>query len=92
MLLPLATPEIVMGSALFLVFTNLYTAIPLGRPAQLLGHVTFSISYVVVIVRGRMLSIGREYETAAQDLGASPCGRSGRSSCPCCCPRCSPAR
>ena len=33
MLLPLATPEIVMGSALFLVFTNLYTAIPLGRPA-----------------------------------------------------------
>ncbi len=72
MLLPLATPEIVMGSALFLVFTNLYTLIPLGRPAQLLGHVTFSISYVVVIVRGRMLSIGREYETAAQDLGASP--------------------
>ncbi len=72
MLLPLATPEIVMGSALFLVFTNLYTAIPLGRPAQLLGHVTFSISYVVVIVRGRMLSIGREYEIAAQDLGASP--------------------
>ena len=72
MLLPLATPEIVMGSALFIVFTNLYTAIPLGRPAQILGHVTFSISYVVVIVRGRLLSIGREYEIAAQDLGASP--------------------
>ena len=72
MLLPLATPEIVMGSALFLVFTNLYTAVPLGRTAQLLGHVTFSISYVVVIVRARLLSIGSEYETAARDLGASP--------------------
>jgi spermidine/putrescine transport system permease protein len=72
MLLPLATPEIVMGSALFLVFTNLYTAVPLGRTAQVLGHVTFSMSYVVVIVRARLLSIGSEYETAARDLGASP--------------------
>lgn len=72
MLLPLATPEIVMGSALFLVFTNLYTAIPLGRTAQVLGHVTFSMSYVVVIVRARLVSIGLEYETAARDLGASP--------------------
>jgi len=72
MLLPLATPEIVMGSALFIVFTNLYTAVPLGRTAQLIGHVTFSISFVVVIVRARLLSIGSEYETAARDLGASP--------------------
>ncbi len=72
MLLPLATPEIVMGSALFLVFTNLYTVIPLGRTAQVLGHVTFSISYVVVIVRARLVSVGSEYETAARDLGASP--------------------
>ena len=72
MLLPLATPEIVMGSALYLVFTNLYTIIPLGRPAQLIGHVTFSVSYVVVIVSARLASIGREYEVAARDLGATP--------------------
>lgn len=72
MLVPLAMPELVLGSALFLVFTNLYTVIPLGRPAQLLGHVTFSISYVVVIVRARLASIGAEYETAARDLGATP--------------------
>jgi spermidine/putrescine transport system permease protein len=72
MLIPLATPELVLGSALFLVFTNLYTVIPLGRPAQLLGHVTFSISYVVVIVRARLASIGSEYESAARDLGATP--------------------
>jgi len=72
MMLPLATPEIVLGSALYLVFTNLYTIVPLGRPAQLLGHVTFSVSYVVVIVRARLASIGDEYETAARDLGATP--------------------
>jgi spermidine/putrescine transport system permease protein len=71
MILPLATPEIVMGSALYLVFTNLYLFVPLGRPAQVLGHVTFSISYVVIIVRSRMASIGDEYETAARDLGAT---------------------
>ncbi len=72
MLVPLAMPELVLGSALFLVFTSLYTVIPLGRPAQLLGHVTFSISYVVVIVRARLASIGSEYEAAARDLGATP--------------------
>jgi len=44
MLLPLVTPEIVVGSALYLVFVNLYQFIPLGRPAMLLGHVTFSVS------------------------------------------------
>jgi spermidine/putrescine transport system permease protein len=74
MLFPLVTPEIVMGVSLLLLFTQLppFTHIHTGGPAQVLGHVTFSISYVVVIVRGRMFNIGREYEEAAADLGASP--------------------
>ena len=61
-----------MGTMLFLAFDNLYTSIPLGRTAMLLGHVTFSVSYVVVIVRGRLLTIGSDLEEAAQDLGATP--------------------
>ena len=65
------TPELVVGSALYLVVINLYQFVPLGRPAMLLGHVTFSVSYVLVIVRSRLLSIGGEYEEAARDLGAS---------------------
>ena len=72
MLFPLVTPEIVMGVALLLVFTELFTFIHTGTLAQILGHVTFSISFVVVIVRGRLFSIGRQYEEAAADLGASP--------------------
>jgi spermidine/putrescine transport system permease protein len=72
MLFPLVTPEIVMGVALFLVFDNLYDFVPFGTWAQFLGHVTFSISFVVVIVRGRLFAIGRDYEEAAMDLGASP--------------------
>jgi spermidine/putrescine transport system permease protein len=70
-LVPLVTPELVVGSALYLVMTNLYSFVPLGRPAMLLGHVTFSISYVLVIVRARLLSVGSEYEVAARDLGAT---------------------
>jgi spermidine/putrescine transport system permease protein len=71
-LVPLVTPEIVLGSALYLVMINLYQFVPLGRPAMLLGHVTFSVSYVLVIVRSRLLAIGRDYEEASMDLGASP--------------------
>ncbi len=68
---PLITPEIVVGAALLLTFTRLFTGIPLGFPAQLLGNVTFSISAVVVIVRARLASIGSGFEEAARDLGAT---------------------
>jgi spermidine/putrescine transport system permease protein len=73
MLFPLVTPEIVMAVSLLLVFVTLYK-VQLGTTAQVLGQVTFSISYVVIIVRSRLLSIGKEYEEAARDLGASALG------------------
>ncbi len=60
-----------MGASLFIVFTQLYTGVPLGRRAQILGHVTFTLSFVVVIVRGRLAAIGPVYEEAARDLGAN---------------------
>jgi spermidine/putrescine transport system permease protein len=76
MLLPLVTPEIVMAVSLLVVFTQLaiipFTLIKLGTTAQVVGQVTFSLSYVVVIVRSRLASIGPEYEEAARDLGATP--------------------
>ena len=71
-LLPVVTPELVLGVALFLTVINLFTFVQFGTGAQLLGHVTFSLAFVVIIVRGRLLSIGREFEEAAMDLGASP--------------------
>jgi spermidine/putrescine transport system permease protein len=57
-LIPIITPEI--------------TFVPFGTPAQAIGHITFSITFVLIIVRGRLLSIGPEVEQAAQDLGATP--------------------
>jgi spermidine/putrescine transport system permease protein len=68
---PLVTPEIVVGAALLLTFTRLYSGIPLGLPAQLIGNVTFSLSSVVVIVRSRLVAIGPTFEEAARDLGAT---------------------
>ena len=72
MLLPLVTPEIVMGVSLLLLFLQVFPGLGLGTTAQAIGQVTFTLSYVVVIVRGRLVSIGPEYEEAAADLGAPP--------------------
>ncbi len=72
MLLPLVTPELVMGVALLLLFLKIFPGLGLGTTAQAIGQVTFSLSYVVVIVRGRLVSVGKEYEEAAADLGAPP--------------------
>jgi spermidine/putrescine transport system permease protein len=76
MLVPLITPEIVMAVSLLVVFTQLsivpFTLVHLGTGAQVIGQVTFSLSYVVVIIRGRLASIGPEFEEAARDLGATP--------------------
>ena len=72
MLLSFVTPELIMGVSLFLVFVKLFTLVHLGTNAQLLGLITFEMAYPVIIVRARLLSIGRQYEEAAMDLGASP--------------------
>jgi spermidine/putrescine transport system permease protein len=72
MLLSFVLPEIVLGISLFLVFQHLLTFVELGTSAQVLGLVTYQLSYPVIIVRARLLTIGREYEEAAADLGAPP--------------------
>jgi spermidine/putrescine transport system permease protein len=72
MLLSFVMPEIILGIALFLVFQFVLKFVLLGTTAQLIGLVTFQISYPVIIVRARLLSIGKEHEEAAMDLGASP--------------------
>ncbi|MGH2594582.1 MAG: ABC transporter permease [Actinomycetota bacterium] len=73
MLFSFVVPEIILGVALYLLFTNLLkSVIHLGTNAQLLGLITFQLSYPVIIVRARLLSIGSQFEEAAMDLGARP--------------------
>ncbi|HET6174961.1 MAG TPA: ABC transporter permease [Gaiellales bacterium] len=72
MLLPLITPEIVTAVGLLLLFGRVGT--PLSLKTIMLGHITFSISYVTVIVRARLSLLNREVEEAAMDLGATELG------------------
>jgi spermidine/putrescine transport system permease protein len=64
-------PELIFGVALFFVFTTLFTKVHLGTTAQILALVTWNMSWPAIIVRARLVSIGRQYEEAAADLGAS---------------------
>lgn len=74
MLFSFITPEVAIGIALLLFFTQLAVGIGLGFTAQLAGLSMYMLAYPVIVVRARLLSIGREYEEAAMDLGASPVG------------------
>jgi spermidine/putrescine transport system permease protein len=71
-LLPLVTPELVFAVGMFLLFTSALGFIGLGTTAQAIGQVTFTLSWVVVIVRARLVTIGGDVEEAAADLGAPP--------------------
>jgi ABC-type spermidine/putrescine transport system permease subunit II len=72
MLLPLVTPEIVAGASALLLFTQV--GLELSLTTIVLGHITFSISYVTVVVRARLAALGTEVEEAAMDLGATRLG------------------
>jgi spermidine/putrescine transport system permease protein len=72
MLVSFVVPEIIIGTAMFLTFNFALKFIRLGTVAEVLGLVTYQISFPVIIVRARLLSIGKEYENAAMDLGANP--------------------
>lgn len=72
LLLSFVTPEIAVGIALFLYFSQLLMMVGLGFKAQVFGLSMFELAFPVIIVQARLLSIGKDYEEAAQDLGASP--------------------
>ena len=72
MLLPLVTPEIVLATGIFFTLVFLYPFPDPGTVGQVFGHVTWSIPYVVVVLRGRIFSVGADLEEAAMDLGAPP--------------------
>ena len=73
LLLPMITPEIIMGISLLVFFNELFALN--GSVAQIsLAHVTFCISYVAITVRARAANLNPQLEEAARDLGASAWG------------------
>jgi len=70
MILSFVIPELIFGVAMFFVFTVLFTTVHLGTVAEVLGLVTWNVSWAAIIVQARLVTLGRQYEEAAADLGA----------------------
>jgi spermidine/putrescine transport system permease protein len=71
MILSFVIPELIFGVAMFFVFTSLFAFVHLGTLAQILGLITWNVSWPAIIVQARLVTIGRQYEEAAADLGAT---------------------
>jgi spermidine/putrescine transport system permease protein len=71
MILSFVIPELIFGVAMFFVFTVLFTSVHLGTLAEVLGLVTWNVSWPAIVVQARLVTLGRQYEEAAADLGAN---------------------
>jgi spermidine/putrescine transport system permease protein len=69
--LPMATPEVVMGSSLLALFTSVGLSGSLGFWSILVAHVMFCLSFVVVTVKARLAGLDSSMEQAAMDLYAN---------------------
>ncbi|MNN60313.1 Inner membrane ABC transporter permease protein YdcV [compost metagenome] len=69
MYLPIVIPDIIMGLSLLVLFRLL--DVDTGKTTIIIAHITFSMSYVYVVVSSRLAGMGKQLEEAAQDLGAS---------------------
>ncbi len=54
------------------MFTRLFKTVGPGSPAEILALVTWNVSWPALIVQARLATIGKQYEEAAADLGATP--------------------
>ncbi len=68
--LPIMIPEIVLGMVFLVYFTLL--GMELGFGTLLIGHVSFSIPYIYMQVKARLVGLDETYLDAAKDLGAGP--------------------
>ena len=69
--LPMATPEVVMGSSLLALFTAAGLAGQLGFWSILVAHIMFCVSFVVVTVKARLQGMDSSLEQVAMDLYAN---------------------
>jgi len=66
----IAAPEVVVGASLLSLFITL--GVSRGIGTIIIAHVAFSVAFVVVVVRARVVGLDRSIEKAAYDLGAGP--------------------
>jgi spermidine/putrescine transport system permease protein len=73
MILSFVVPELIFGVAMFFIFTQMpgLKEVGLGTIAEILGLVTWNVSWPAIIVQGRLVTIGKQYEEASADLGCT---------------------
>jgi spermidine/putrescine transport system permease protein len=71
MILSFVIPELIFGVAMFFAFTVLFKSVHLGTLAEVLGLVTWNVSWPAIIVQARLVGLGKQYEEASADLGAN---------------------
>ena len=67
--LPLVMPEILLGVSLALFFSTL--KIEMGMYTVLIAHITFCVSYTIIVIQSRLSGFDYSLEEAAMDLGAN---------------------
>ncbi len=67
---PILVPEVVLAVSLLLFLQMLN--IPKSFFLLLMGHVIFTLPFVVLVVQARLVAVKKDYEEAARSLGASP--------------------
>ncbi len=75
MQIPILVPDVVFAVSLVLLFSILNRWIALFEPGlgtMVLGHASFQIPFVALVVRARTAALDRTHEEAARDLGATP--------------------
>lgn len=70
--LPMASPEIVMGSSLLSLFVSVRLGGHLGMVTIFIAHVMFCLSFVIITVKARLGGMNDNLEQAAADLYATP--------------------
>lgn len=72
--LPVVIPDIILAAALVVAFGLLRFLSSIFEPGlfnMIIGHITFQIAFVALVVRSRLMTIGRDIEEAARDLFAT---------------------
>ena len=72
--IPVVIPDIILAASLVVAFGLLRLASSIFEPGLLnmiIGHITFQIAFVALVVRSRLVAIGSEVEEAARDLFAT---------------------
>ncbi len=71
--LPVVIPDIILAASLVIAFGLLRAVSTIFEPGlinMIIGHITFQVAFVALVVRSRLVSLGRDVEEAARDLFA----------------------